>query len=395
MENLTDAQKYQRKKEQDAERQKRYYAANKEVIAERRKKDRALVKQLKAMTLDQVPPAAAPAAAAAAAPAAAPAAEPTPAAGKNPVEASYRLTNQVGKTFRVIRKLPEEKIIEFIQLSDAGQASKNTNINNVKQIFRITQCDDFRKCLLSEKLIKAIDQGKKNNGEDYSTNSKKGMFQTILTIMDTLPGLKKLIPNEIQKPYREKFQYYKDLSNDDREKGIKNLVVPLWSNYLKAILDKYGESSKQYLIAKIYHEMPVRDDLQLKIVKTEEEANNKKVNYIIIPKNASESVKAINNVYKTAAQYGTLLYTFSPELSKLVRDFVKPGSKTLFTGKTLSKYVGDMSRKVGMNVTINTMRKMTETEAKDLSFDDRSALARKLGHSPATALASYVGSSSK
>lgn len=370
---LTDAEKYQRKKQQDAARQQKYYAANKVKIAEKRKADRELCKRLKAMTLDQVPQAAWVAAPA-------PAAEPrkTRRGKKQQQQQEHQIT--------------QERILEFIDTSDAKKDTKKTTKNNIKQIFRITGCADMKDCLnMPDKLIDEIETGKKKNGANYSTNSIKGMFQTVVTIMDTYPGLRELIPDGIQKQYRDRFQYYKDKSADERDKN--QIEVPLWKDYLKAIWVKFGEYSKEYLVARIYHEMPVRDDLQLKIVKTVRGASNPDTNYIIIPSDPRAHVEAINNVYKTSKTYGTLQYKFSPELSKLVRAFVKPQSKYLFPEESLSKFVATASKEAGMGVTINTMRKMTETEAKHLSFDERRDLAKRLGHSPQTALASYVGTS--
>ena len=373
------AQKYQLKLQQDRARARKYYAANKAKVAEHRKQDRIAIKALK-LAAKQEP-----------VPAPAPTVIPLLENLAKPVEEGQK---------KLVLELSEETVVKFLE---EKFPPKSANLiayrNNAKAIFFVTGCDNMQGCLKKpNEIVKEIETGKKKKiakgtPDTYSTNSKKGMYQTIVYLLDHLTGLYEQIPKKIQQIYRDKFEYYKRLSTEEGDERNKTAVAIDWDEYIKAILIHFRKPSKEYLVASIYREMPVRDDLQLKIVTTKEDATDENTNYVIIPKDVKEECEAINNVYKTSKKYGSAEYKFSPEVSKLIRNYVKKNklkpTHYLFPEKSLSAFVSKMGAEVGYKVTINTTRKMTSTLAKDLPLIERIEASKKMGHSEETARRVY------
>ena len=137
----------------------------------------------------------------------------------------------------------------------------------------------------------------------------------------------------------------------------------------------------------MYKEVTLRDDFILKIVSAIKDANNKKENYIVVPKRGSLIV--IVNNYKTSEKYGEIKVKLSSTLSKLIRNFIeveklKPNDY-LFGSKNLSQFVTNMNKKIGVQGGgINNYRKMAVSDVlhNNPSPEERVELSNSMKHSP-------------
>jgi len=423
MSDLSIVEKYERMKEQNRKRQANYYAANREKIAAQRKAERELCKKLKAMALDKAP---------------APAAEPEPLVTKvkrtnkkitiqdpTPAPAPTKVKRTNKKiTIQELRRTNKKEVIQDtvkpaepaepewrnqsltvtdleIFLINHKEKSK-TDISNIRRIFKITKCNDFIECLKSGKeLIDKINNGKKPNGEAYGLSSIRGVYQTILIIIDNLEGVKKAIGKETAQLFKDQYAIY-SVNVEKRQSENRNKEFPEWHVLIDAIQTKYGTDSKQYLMTKIYSDaMPVRDDLQLKIVGSLAEVlDDKTTNYIVVPPNQRLLTGVLTeyktrNTNQTDGDNAVKYYPFNKEMSGLVRAYIKKNelkkNDYLFGTGLNTRFVTQMFKSVGFDVGINEMRHITATAAVNLPPEKRVQTARKMAHTLKTHDRVYPG----
>ena len=113
-----------------------------------------------------------------------------------------------------------------IQNLDIQLSTKKKYIDDLKTLFRIINSNNLYDDLKDhEKIIQLIENSKqiKNNLKDYSINTKKGLFQLIVYLIDNLH-----IPlNDItKKTYKEIFEIYKQISYDQNEVKVLNELEP-------------------------------------------------------------------------------------------------------------------------------------------------------------------------
>jgi hypothetical protein len=223
-----------------------------------------------------------------------------------------------------------------------------------------------------------------NNGNSYSNNTKKGLYQTILFIVDRF-NLK------INKqPYKLKFEEAKIQSMEDNDKKVYEEPVMKFSQFIDKVKREFGEKSKMYAIVKLYDEVPVRDDFQLKVV--DKVADTKDTNFNYILTYPSKNSKVILNNFKTKEMYGAIKESISKETTKLLRDYMKNNNikvgDYLFGSDKLSSFITANNNKLGVNKGFSTYRhmKISEELGKVKSIPERQALASVMGHSPMTQL---------
>lgn len=298
-------------------------------------------------------------------------------------EAEQASSGVVPKTFSdLVAALKGLEINENTQkkyIADLNRLNKIVSINNVKK--------DLNN---ANNVIAELETYEQPNGEAYSINTVKGMIQIILFVID---NLKIEIENKNMQRYRDVFQKYKALSSEhtatNKTTNIPDIDFP---TYLERIKDKFGAGSKEYLIANLYHELPLRDDLSnLIIVNFKKEAKDDTNNYIIIPKKGKATV--VINEYKTSGKYGQIKESLTLATTKILRSYMEAKHLEyggfLFQDKLLSSFVSKMNKKIGLKGSITFLRKLTVTDNKDMSLDERIQLANKMKHSFATSKATY------
>ena len=99
---------------------------------------------------------------------------------------TIEITLKVKKTKKQILDL--ETTIDLMEnFKYNSPHTKTTHMNNIKIVFRITDCNDFTKCLKHfQKIVDFLENTISNRGDVYSTNSKKIFTESILLVITTL-----------------------------------------------------------------------------------------------------------------------------------------------------------------------------------------------------------------
>lgn len=348
-------QKLQRIKDQNKARSKKYYEAHKEEIAQRRKENRIKINKIVEEAQPKLPPA------------------------------------QAKK--KELKMQTAADVIKSLEEIDVDNDNK-TNINNTKQLIHILDITDINKAFNdSKKVIQKIENAtlKRDPTKFYTTNSKKGLYQTLLYLLDTFDII---IPEKSRNAYEDKHGIYKVQSHMDNEEDKKEEVMS-WNEYLDSVAEEYGKESKQYIIASLYKLSGFRDNLQLKIISNENESADNKINYIIVPGPITDKRKRytlILNVYKTDKKYKSDTIKLTKELSNLIRKYMEANDigygQYLFGKSLLSGYISKFNQKLGLHITINKYRKMVVSNAHaenpNMTAEDRVKLAYKMKHAPQT-----------
>ena len=381
----TIEQAYARILKGNRDRQKKFYDLNKAKITQKKKDDRAELKELRAKY------AAAPAAAVAAA---APCNECAAAAA--PARRGKKGAKATPSPKQVAEKYDLPSILERVkQLVNDGKMDRGY-LSTTKTLFSITGCDTLTKCLLQFNAIEdKIKNGTKKNGEPYALNSKKSFAQCIvklITILD-IP-----VSEALKQKYVVLMQQYCGKSNEQseaRKSDPEHAVMP-YSEYMGKIKQLFKAGSKEYLIASLYNEVTCRDNYGgIQIVNGMNDIDKStKQNYIVVPTINKQLCTVVIQSYKTEKRYGTINEKVSSGLSKQIRQYMDTHNLTdgdaLFSNNKLSTFICDMNKKVGVTTGgSNFMRHSKITEMLDkqvLSEKSRLELALKMRHSPVSQL---------
>lgn len=269
-------------------------------------------------------------------------------------------------------------------------SSKKIIIDGLKTLLRITNFNDLRDTLKNtKKVISEIENStyKNDPNKPYDINSKKLLFQNVLTIITDLKI--DLKPSTIEK-YKSKLEEYKVLSYDKTEKkqSSSDNVID-YKELMKKILHKFGVKSKQYLIARLYDEFTCRDNYgDLEIIENMINIKPNK-NYILIPQ---KRITLILQDFKTKNAYKAVHHKVSDSLDTLIRSYITQNNLSYgdtLLGKTLlSKFIGNMLRDIGIEKgegSINYLRhSKISTEYPDASAEDKIKLSKLCQHSGAT-----------
>lgn len=283
------------------------------------------------------------------------------------------------------KTLSYDEIVKYLDELELNPNTATKYKQDVKRFINITKCEDVIKCIKrSDVIITDIENGKMKNGNNYSNNTKKGLYQTILFIIDRF-NLK------INKqPYKLKFEEAKMQSIEDNDKKVYENPVMKFSEFIPKVKETFGEKSKMYAIVKLYDEVPMRDDFQLKVVEKVKDTKDNNFNYILMY--SGKPSKVVIHNYKTKNMYGTISVNLSKDTTQLLREYAKSNKVNigdyLFGSEKLSSYVTPNNNKLGIEKGFSTYRhmKISEELGKVKSIPERQKLASVMGHSPMTQL---------
>lgn len=287
-------------------------------------------------------------------------------------------------------KLSRELTTTHLQDNIESESSKKFYGNTLKTLEDILDCADFNKCLKnSASVIYKIENAtqKKDPSKVYSINSKKGLYQCILKLVDTL-DIK--ISKNARDAYIEKFESHNLESRLNTKERVVTESVMDFDEYLEKVKEKFGENSKEFVIASLYDLSGFRDDLTLKVVSTKPKET--KENYIVIPMDKKKNLTIELNAYKTASKYGQDIIAVPRELSKLIRQYMESNSigysEYLLGSKPLSGFITKFNKKMGLNISINKLRQMRVSKIlnNNPTIEQRRALAKEMKHSGMTSL---------
>ena len=269
----------------------------------------------------------------------------------------------------------------------------DTTIRGITAFFRIVGCDNIPACLVSFENVKSkLDSSTQVVKTDslYSTNSKKTYIQSVLIC---ITRLKIPIDGNITRKYLQYFNILKMQAAQEAEvirQSPKHSVIS-FPNYLRKIKERFGETSKQYLIAMMYSECTCRDNYAgISIVASLNDANDEDTNYLVMVDD--DVAYFVLHKFKTSQKYGTIQIELSDEIITLLKNYINTHNitNTLFGENAkngLSDFIGSMNKKVGVaGGGVNALRHMmveTILSNTNATLDERLQLANRMGHSPA------------
>ena len=214
----------------------------------------------------------------------------------------------------------KEKTLEFLkQYNFASESTRKSYLNNCNMVFKaIPECTNIQVCLNKHaSVIKNITE------LPYALNSKKAIYQTIVFLIDKLE-LK--ISDNIKNQYLDKFSEFKINSKEQtvekQNDAIEKNIYPTFEEYLAKANEFYGKSSKEYLVAKMYQEIPIRDNFQLFVVSNSNSTQDTTKNFLVLPRSKGK-LKIVLNTFKTEGKYKKQEYELSGELTKLLLEYIK------------------------------------------------------------------------
>lgn len=337
-------------RQQNATRQRAYYQRHKEEINKKRKEMYA--ECIKKHQVDEPPS--------------------PPPSSPPPIQ---QVTN-----FSKHKKVSYDETINALSQVVEKKGSLTIYKDSLKRLLKLTDCnDDILKCLKShKKILEAIETS------DYSTNTRKTIYQMILKIIDTLHLS---ISPKIKEQYVKSFNEYKYLSNENTKKKQEEETVIPFDEYIEKVKDTFGVNSKMFLLVNLYKEIPIRDDFILKIVDSIQSIKtdtDEDVNYIVINKKNQATVIIKN--HKTDGKYTETKEKLSNYLSRLIRDYREQENINygdfLFGKSNLSKFLSDSNKKIGIKGGgVNVIRQMKVSDLpQDATASERVDLANKMKH---------------
>lgn len=282
--------------------------------------------------------------------------------------------------FNKSKKVTYEEVIHALEQIIDKKGSLTIYKDSLKRLLKLTNCaDDILKCLKNhKKILEAIETS------DYSTNTKKTLYQMILKVIDTLHLS---ITPKVKEQYIKSFNEYKYLSNENTKKKQEEESVIPFDEYIEKVKETFGIHSKMFLLANLYKEIPIRDDFILKIVSTMKKAEtdeDEDVNYIVINKKDDATLIIYN--HKTDGKFTEIKEKLSKYLSRLIRDYRQQENigygDYLFGKSNLSKYLSDSNKKMGIKGGgVNIIRQMKVSDlSENATASERVALADKMKH---------------
>ena len=284
------------------------------------------------------------------------------------------LANQSSIPTDTSAKTTNDILLEKLNSLDLKPHTKKKYLGDFKRLTTITDNEPIVKLIKNaDALINKIKDC------EYASNTKKGIIQVVL-YMITQFQIK--VNRNAMNAMIQYFELTKEHSTKETEEKKENIVIPTWTEYLEQVKTEFGDTSKMYLIARIYSELSLRDDFVLKIVN--KSPKNTDENYLVLNKN---NYKIIINHYKTEKKYGKIQVKLSKGLTNLVKAYMDANELKegdfLLGDKELSSYITYNNKKIGVNGGVSLYRQMTITEelGKKMTDEQRIALAEKLKHS--------------
>ena len=260
---------------------------------------------------------------------------------------------------------------ESIEDNVESKASQQMYINSMKRILKLFDTDDLIKVIYDKNLVEKIIQ-------DRPVNTAKADLQAILKIVDTFPIA---ISEKLKSKIKTAFDVLKEKSSEKSAEPKEDLIS--FDEYIKKIEEKFGKESKQYVVVSLYHELPLRDDMQLKIVDSIKSTKDKDYNYLVL--NKSPKGRIIVHNYKTSEGLGSIDKQLSTKLTNIIKKYInsKDDKEYLFTDKKMSSYVQKMNAAIGLKSGINLFRHMAvnQFDPDTKTAEEKVKKASDMGHS--------------
>ena len=173
--------------------------------------------------------------------------------------------------------------------------------------------DEYEKVLDIIKNMKVTKGDRK--GAPVGPGTRNERLKIILLHLDENPNLKAKVSTDAYKAYREAQQDASMASGERTANAREEKSVYKWPDVMDKIEAKFGKYSRENMYARVYNEVPIRNELKnipwLKDVK-----NPKKSNYVDIK--SLTDIRIHINDFKTEAGVKAQVYKLSPEVCDII-----------------------------------------------------------------------------
>lgn len=312
--------------------------------------------------------------------------------GRKPIEKTYSVPKVNKKT-----KYTEDELINLINTDDEIKAedTKKYHTANIRRFFNTAECEDLS-CLKKDYKLafnRVETATNRFTGEPYLPQTIQHTLKTILLIFNRYAP--NFVSSKIKEYLQNKINQYTLQTIDYNDNKRETDIYPTFNDYIKKVKNKYGTDSKEYLVAKLYSEFSIRDDYgDAPILYAP--ISSKEINYFVLKKNY---VYFILNVYKTSNRYSSVKYTFSHNVSNLIKKYINNNNintgGSMFDGKligkflfdgNLSPFVSNMNKELGYTNLggINIFRHIRISELDGDNYEEKAKLLNEMGHSALT-----------
>jgi hypothetical protein len=295
-----------------------------------------------------------------------------------------------------------EGIKQLLIDNKSPTAKKNTHKNAINQLFTLIGHNDLAFYSNSNYVIDKLRTSR------FSINTQKTYLGALLKACSLYPPFKDIIGTEAYRAYDRELQVVKLKAVEQyKEKSAEPTFD--FNEYFNRIKDHYGTESKEFIAILVFKIQTLRDNFDF-VVTPDEKPTDKSKNWISVPPPEpvagtssfiNKRLKLFLNVYKTSKKFEKFdvnnEITINLEDSKLIRSYITRNKilygQYLFGSRTLGKFIASMNRNIGLNLTINDLRKSKEsTEYNDLenpTFEQIVDISHRARHSVGVSLERY------
>lgn len=275
----------------------------------------------------------------------------------------------------------EELLAKFHELT-FNERTKIKYLDDIRRLNTLINLPNFMDILKKHEQTTAVILA-----SEFSTWTKIGLFQIMLILID------RLHLDVDKEPFVKQMEILKIVVVDEK-KEKQDIPIPTFAEYLNKVKTTFGEQSKLFAIASLYNEHTLRDDFILKIVAKAGDIPEDSEDSFIIINPRTRRADLIIHKYKTEAKYGVINVKLSPELTKILKSYIKNNNVTgyLFGNYPLSKTVSRGNEKMDYQGGVVLFRKMKVTDvlnAEDVTPEKRYELSLQMKHSPVVQMTHY------
>ncbi len=293
------------------------------------------------------------------------------------IKLSKKKSTALKDDYEYLEKIIKEKIEK--------KSSQDTYLNSLKRLFNLFNETYLSKIFERKDLIPTI----KTQFEAVPKVSKGRGVSAVAADIQTLLKMNTIAELGINEKLIEKIKLAHDASKIETLDKAADKSYPALDEYFKKLDDTFGKDSKQFALAELMSEVPTRDDLILKVVDSIKTAKDTDTNYIVL--NKSPIARIVIHRFKTDKGFGKLDKPLSTRLTNILKKYMnskkEDDKEYLFGNKKLSKFVGDMNKKMGfLKGGVNLLRHMAVQKFLSVprTADEKAEYAEMMKHSPAT-----------
>lgn len=292
-----------------------------------------------------------------------------------------------------IKKYSLEHCIQTIEENNPLKENREKNgtvekyTNDIKRLYYITEFNNFYDLLKDTKpakLIKSIKTAKQQKDPDkiFSTGTIVGVIQVINRLIHYF-NLKDKLPETTINAYNREWELLTATDKVGREnkRRDEDEAVMKFTEFIKLLETKNLYNVKIYPLAKLFYEVPVRDDLCLTIIDKGDQIK-KNINYLILKNNKPYEVL----IQHSKALSENINVKLSNELIKILNNYMidnnlKSGDILFNTpsGKN-TRYISDYMKKLKLKGSIIEWRKMRVACVDKNDIEGRLKLSKIMGH---------------